>query len=72
MVAGASEKLIALRKVIKPYVHDNNILVYCGATNVLDENADSSSSDDGDIRQIEAVTRILGNELVWRRSVYLQ
>jgi superfamily II DNA or RNA helicase len=63
IVAGASEKLVALRKVIKPYVHDNNILVYCGATNVLDENADSSSSDDGDIRQIEAVTRILGNEL---------
>ena len=37
-------------------------LVYCGATNVLDENADYTSSDTGDIRQIEAVTRILGNE----------
>ena len=52
-----------MREEIKPYIHDNNILVYCGATNVLDENADLSSFDDADIHQIEAVTRILGNEL---------
>ena len=62
IVAGASEKLDALMEEIRPYIHDNNILVYCGATNVLDENADYTSSDTGDIRQIEAVTRILGNE----------
>ena len=62
IVAGASEKLVALRKQIQPYIHDNNILVYCGATNVLDEHADHSSSDIGDVRQIEAVTNILGNE----------
>lgn len=62
IVAGASEKLVALREEVRPYVHDNNILVYCGATNVLDKNADVTSSDAGDIRQIEAVTRILGNE----------
>lgn len=35
VVAGASEKLTALRSEIRPYVHDNNILVYCGATNPL-------------------------------------
>lgn len=63
IVAGASEKLVALREQIRPYVHDNNILVYCGATNVLDEKADRSSTDEGDVRQIEAVTNILGNEL---------
>lgn len=63
IVAGASEKLNALREQIQPYVHDNNILVYCGATNVLDEHSDFSSSDAGDVRQIEAVTNILGNEL---------
>lgn len=62
IVAGASEKLMALREEIKPYIHDNNILVYCGATNVLDEKSDTSSSDAWDVRQIEAVTRILGNE----------
>ena len=52
----------ALREYIVPYADDNNILVYCGATNVIDEKADSSNTDDEDIRQIEAVTRILGNE----------
>lgn len=34
--------------------------MYCGATNVNDDSVDSSNSD---IRQIEAVTKILGNEL---------
>lgn len=62
IVAGASQKLDALREQIVPYSKDNNILVYCGATNVIDENADSSVTDEDDIRQIEAVTRILGNE----------
>ena len=62
IVAGASQKLEALREYITPYADDNNILVYCGATNVIDERSDSSSTDEEDIRQIEAVTRILGNE----------
>lgn len=62
LVAGASEKLRALRESIKPYTKDNNILVYCGATNVLDSGAEQSSTDSSDIRQIEAVTKILGNE----------
>lgn len=62
IVAGATEKLDALREQIQPYIHDNNILVYCGATNVLDEHSDYSSSDATDVRQIEAVTNILGNE----------
>lgn len=62
IVAGASQKLETLREYIAPYAQDNNILVYCGATNVIDEKADYSSTDEEDIRQIEAVTRILGNE----------
>lgn len=66
IVAGASEKLNALREYIKPFIHDNNILVYCGATNVLDDRYDTTETDDGDIRQIEAVTRILGNEFGMR------
>ena len=63
LVAGAAEKLPALRKAITPYIHANNILVYCGATKVLAENADRSDVDSDDMRQIEAVTRMLGNEL---------
>lgn len=63
IVAGASQKLEILRECIAPYAQDNNILVYCGATNVIDEKADYSITDEEDVRQIEAVTRILGNEL---------
>lgn len=62
IVAGARQKLETLREYIAPYAQDNNILVYCGATNVIDEKADYSSTDEDDVRQIEAVTRILGNE----------
>lgn len=63
IVAGASQKLESLKEYIAPYACDNNILVYCGATNVIDERSDCSSTDEADIRQIEAVTKILGNEL---------
>lgn len=63
IVAGASEKLNTLRNVMDTYKDDNNILVYCGATNVIDETADVSNVDEKDIRQINAVTKILGNEL---------
>lgn len=63
IVAGAQEKLEALKEQIKPYAKDNNILVYCGATNVLDENADVYDIDESEVRQIEAVTRIFGNDL---------
>lgn len=63
VVAGASEKISVLRREIQPYLHDNNILVYCGATNVIDETADYSQTDAEDIRQIEAVIKMLGNDL---------
>ena len=46
VVAGASEKLTALRSEIHPYVHDNNILVYCGATNVYDGNEYVADAED--------------------------
>ncbi len=65
VVAGAMQKLYALKREIIPYKDDNNILVYCGATRVLDE-TDTSSDDESDIRQIEAVIKILGNELGMR------
>lgn len=62
VIAAAAQKLDALRREIAPYKNKNSILVYCGATNVINENADKSETDEGDIRQITAVTRILGNE----------
>ena len=64
IVAGAQEKLEALKEEIKPYINDNNILVYCGATNVaLDATDIDNDAYYGDVRQIEAVVHILGNEL---------
>lgn len=63
IVAGALGKLSALREQILPYTSEGNILVYCGATNVLSETADRSTTDERDIRQIDAVTYLLGNEL---------
>ena len=62
VVAGAIQKLDALREAIQPYKDDYNILVYCGATRIVDE-SDNGTDDESDIRQIEAVTKILGNEL---------
>lgn len=63
IVAGAAAKLDRLRETINPYRDAHNILVYCGATTVLDEQDEFTKTDAGDIRQIEAVTAILGNEL---------
>ena len=62
IIAGASQKLEILRYYIGDYSKENNILVYCGATNVIDEHSDSSNTEVEDVRQIEAVTKILGNE----------
>lgn len=66
IIAGASEKLDALREQIRPYVHAHNILVYCGATHVNYE----GKYDEENVRQIEAVTRILGKELGMRVSKF--
>ena len=63
IVAAAVLKLSKLKEAIKPYVKDNYILVYCGATSMLNPNKDSSDTDEDDIKQIKLVTSILGNEL---------
>lgn len=63
IVAGAQEKLDALRGAIIPYKEKNNLLVYCGATNIFDETGDNNSCDELEIRQIDAVIKMLGNEL---------
>jgi len=63
IVAGAKQKLAALREQIKPYKDDTHILIYCGATRIFDYNSDSTDVDDEGIRQIVAVSKLLGNEL---------
>ncbi len=63
IIAGAMQKLDRLLEVIAPYKNEHFILVYCGATNVASPIADKTDTDDAEIRQIEAVTRLLGNTL---------
>lgn len=65
LVAGAENKLETLLEVIKDYKDDNNLLVYCGAATV-DFEPEDASVDAGEMRQIEAVTRILGNKMNMR------
>ena len=63
VVAGASDKLVKLEENIEPYLGGKHILVYCGAATILPDNQDFSDTDDEDIRQIDAVTKLLGNQL---------
>ncbi len=64
IVAGARQKIPALRKAIEPYSEDKHILVYCGATKVdyPEEEGDYQSELD----QIRVVAELLGNELNMR------
>ena len=70
IVAGASNKISQLRDSIAPYVNDNHILVYCGATNILNPDQDYTDIESEDIRQIDAVTDLLGNELDMKVSQF--
>lgn len=63
VVAAAALKLERLREVILPYKDKHFLLIYCGATTVMAPNTDKSITELEDIKQIDAVTRILGNEL---------
>ena len=66
IVSGAQNKLDVLREIIKPYVDKFNILVYCGTANVSYSEDGNEITDESEMRQIEAVTRILGNEMNMR------
>ena len=70
LVAGIADKIDKLMEVIAPYANDKHILVYCGATTILREDQDSSDTSDDDIRQIDAVTNLLGNTLNMRVSQF--
>lgn len=70
IVAAAREKINVLKEKIIPYKYDSYILVYCGAANVIDDNKDYFSIDDCDLRQIDIVTNLLGNELDMKVSQF--
>ena len=58
LVAGAYNKISTLAKEIKPYINDNHILVYCGATKIAEQDEHGE-----DMRQIDAITELLGNSM---------
>lgn len=66
LVAAAHQKLSALKREIAPYVDDDYILVYCGATKVEVDADEIDGVDDYELRQIDAVTHLLGDELDMR------
>ena len=70
LVAGASGKIQALEKYIKPYIEDKHILVYCGATTMFDVNQENMQIDNDEIRQIDLVTDLLGNKLHMKVSQF--
>lgn len=71
IVAGAINKLDRLMEVIRPYKDDHFILVYCGATRIVAPTKDIyGDTEEEDIRQIEAVTRLLGNTLGMKVSKF--
>ena len=63
LVAGAEAKIEALKKVMMPFKDSNYMLVYCGATTLNAYENDYSQTNRDDLRQITAITRLLGNEL---------
>lgn len=70
IVAGATEKINMLREKILPYKQESFSLVYCGATKILMDDLDFTEIDDEDIRQIDLITQLLGNELNMKVSQF--
>ncbi len=70
LVAAADAKIDKLRELINPYLNQSYILVYCGAASLLGDNDDYTPVEDDDIRQIDAVTLLLGKELNMKVSQF--
>ena len=76
IVSGARNKIKALYDIMQKYKNDNNILVYCGATKVPNDNYigqfdydydyDDSKFDGQSKKQIDIVADMLGNKLGMR------
>ena len=60
LVGSATHKLTALRELMAPRTHTRHTLFYCGDGSVEDEVSQES------LRQLEAVTRLLREELSYR------
>lgn len=70
LVSGAAEKITVLRQLMRDYRHDNHMLVYCGATTMHDVDYKEGTAHIDDIRQIDLVADMLGNEFGMRVSKF--
>lgn len=66
IVAGATEKIPALRKIMHDYQDENQMLIYCGATTMHDVDYQEDRPPIEEARQIDIVADMLGNELGMR------
>lgn len=63
LVAAANGKIEALKNTILPFKDKYYMLIYCGATTLNSFEQDYSNTNIDDLRQITAITKLLGNEL---------
>jgi superfamily II DNA or RNA helicase len=70
IIAGAKNKIDILRESMHPYSEANHILVYCGAASIMEPDEDATIIDSDELRQINQVTDLLGNELNMRVSQF--
>lgn len=66
IVAGATDKIGTLRRLMEDYKGDNQILVYCGATTMHDVDYQEGKPPIDEARQIDIVAGMLGNDLGMR------
>lgn len=66
LIAGAENKLHALKKLLLDYTNDSHMLVYCGATLFHEYTEDESERDEYGEKQIIAVSKMMGNQLHMR------
>lgn len=63
IIAGAKDKIFKLKEIFyKENTKVKHSLVYCGATNIIEDYDEYSKEKNQEIKQIEEVIKVLGNE----------
>jgi superfamily II DNA or RNA helicase len=70
LVAAAINKITKLEEIIAGHITDKHMLIYCGAATLRDLDYKEGEPDSEDIRQIDAVSALLGNKLGIRFSQF--
>lgn len=70
LVAAANEKIMKLKEYITPHLDETHMLIYCGATTMKDVDYKENHPTVDDVRQIDIVSDLLGNELGMKVSKF--